>query len=410
MTYRYIGRQPIIDTRAKIVAYDLLYREKGYSDSAHATASVINNLLDALDVETVLGKNLGFLRVDGEFLDHETIHSLPKDKIVCAILADTPIDETLLERLLLLKKEGYQFALSDCLYNHETAEQFSPLLPFIHYLKIDVSRSDLTLIKESLPIFHRYGIKLIGAKIETHEMYGLCRSIGFDYFQGYFISEPNIIKNAVISPEHEGILHLWTLLQHDTEIPELVEAFQSNQALAIKLLHFINSAAFSLRNPVSSIDHILRLMGRDPLAQWIMLMMFSEEGKSSNARVPLVLMVMNRTELMSGLLSLIKPMATREEKSTAYFVGMLSLIHLLFHIPQKEILSRLNVTPAIEKALYLGEGLYGELLDVVHSIEIFDIESIEAYLNTKGLTYAHIEPLIHQSMEKVNAFEKEMER
>jgi len=409
MTYRYIGRQPIIDTRAKIVAYDLLYREKGYSESTDITASVINNLLDALNVETILGKNLGFLRVDREFFDHETIHSLPKDKIVCALLANTPIDETLLERLLLLKKEGYQFALSDSLYTHETAKQISPLLPFIHYLKIDVIQSDLTLVKESLSIFHRYGIKLIGAKIETHEMYELCRSIGFDYFQGYFISEPNIIKNAVISPEHEGILRIWTLLQQDTEIPELVDAFQSNQALAIKLLHFINSAAFSLRNTVSSIEQVLKLIGRDPLAQWIMLMMFSEEGKSSNARVPLVLMVMNRTELMSGLLSLIKPTATREEKSTAYFVGMLSLIHLLFHIPQKEILTKLNVAPAIEKALYSGEGLCGELLDLVHSIELFDIESIEAYLKTKGLAYNNIEPLLHQTMEKVNAFENEME-
>ncbi|MCX6074736.1 MAG: EAL domain-containing protein [Campylobacterales bacterium] len=409
MTYRYIGRQPIIDTRAKIIAYDLLYREKGYSDNSNITVAVISNLLDALSVETILGKNFGFLRVDKEFFDHEIIHSLPKDKIVCALLADTSIDKTLLERLLLLKKEGYQFALSDCFYNRETAEKFSPLLPFIHYLKIDVSQSDLTLVKESLSMFHNYGIKLIGTKIETHEQYELCRSMGFDYFQGYFISEPNIIKNAVLSPEHEGIIRLWSLLQRDTEIPELVDAFQSNQGLSIKLLHFINSAAFSLRNPVSSIDHLLRLMGRDPLAQWIMLMMFSEGGKSSDARAPLVLMVINRTELMSGLLTLIKPNATREEKSTAYFVGMLSLIHLLFHMPQKEVLARLNVSPTIEQALSTGEGIYGEILDVVRSIEIFDIESIEAYLKTKGLTYAHIEPLINQTMEKVNVFEKEME-
>ena len=409
MNYRYIGRQPIIDTGAKIIAYDLLYRESEHNNN-NMTTAVISNLLDALNLETVLGKNFGFVRVDEEFFEQEIIHSLPKEKIVYALLADTRIDETIVERLLLLKKEGYQFALSDCFYNDETAEKFSPLLPFIHYLKIDVSQSDLTLVKKEIPLFRKYGIKLISTKIETHHVYETCRSMGFDYFQGYFISEPNIIKNAVISPEHESIIRLWGLLQNDTELPELVDAFQSSHALSIKLLHFINSAAFSLRNPVSSIEQVLKLMGRDPIAQWIMLMMFTEGQNNSDIRAPLVLMVMNRTELMSGLLTLIKPTATREEKSTAYFVGMLSLIHLLFHMPQKEVLSRLNISPAIREALSTGEGMYGELLGLVRSIEIFDIESIEAFLKTKWLTYKEIEPLINQAMEKVNAFEKALEK
>lgn len=409
MSERYIGRQPIIDTRAKIAAYDLLYRESGHSDNNSVTAAVISNLLGTFSMNAILGKHVGFVRIDGEFLEYDVIHSLPKEKIVYALLADTKITEIILKRLSALKEEGYWFALNDCIYDHKTADRIAPLLPSLQYMKIDVSRSDLTLVKNLIPTLRQYEIKLIGTKIESHDVYELCRSMGFDYFQGYFISEPNIIKNAAFSPEHEGIIRLWNLLQNDTEIPELVEEFQHNHALSMKLLHFINSAAFSLRNPVSSIEHVLKLMGRDPISQWIMLLMFSEGEKNSEVRVPLVLMVINRTELMSSLLALVKPSASRGEKSTAYFVGMLSLIHLLFHMPQKEVLSRLNISSEIEAALLEGSGIYGELLEVVRSIELFDTEAVGDYLKTKGLSFSHVEPLLRQVMEKVNTFEKAME-
>lgn len=191
-------------------------------------------------------------------------------------------------------------------------------------------------------------------------------------------------------------------------MPELVEAFQSNHAISLKLLRFINSAAFSLRNPVSSIEQVLTLMGRDPISRWIMLMMFSEQG-SSEKRVPLLLMVVHRTELMSALVQVINPKATKKDISMAYFAGMLSLIHLLFHMSQRDVLSKLNISYEIEQAVLEGEGFLGEMLDLVRSIEMFDTEAIETYLQTLGLKYAIIEPIITQVMEKVNTFEKAME-
>ena len=408
MSDRYLGRQPIINAKAKIVAYDLLYRESGHNDDNGFTAAVISNLL--VSMETVLGKHIGFIRVNREFLDYDVIDLLPNDKVVYSLFADTVIDEALVQRMLSLKAQGYFFALNECIYNDETIQKYALILPFLSYLKIDASRSDLSQVGRSISLLHEVGIQVIGTKIETHEMYELCLSIGLDAFQGYFISEPNIIKNISFSAEQEGIFHLWNLLQSEIEIPELVDAFQSNHTISLKLLRFINSAAFSLKNPVSSMKQVLTLMGRDPISNWIMLMMFSDAQSQTPQRAPLLLMVVNRTEMMSALVRMLNPKASKEDISKAYFTGMLSLIHLLFNMPQRDVLSKLNIAYEIEDAVLDGIGFYGELLDLVRSIELFDTESIEAFLAEKGLKYAIIEPLIQHVMEKVNAFEKAMEQ
>jgi c-di-GMP phosphodiesterase len=149
-------------------------------------------------------------------------------------------------------------------------------------------------------------------------------------------------------------------------------------------------------------------VGREPLAHWIMLLMFSESQGSSQNTIPLMLMVVNRTELMTQLLDLINPNATKSQKATAYFVGMLSLIHLLFHIPHREVLKRLNVAPEIERALFEGDGFYGELLGMVRAIEMLDTEGIERFLQKHSLKHEVLEPLIASAMEKVNQFDEAM--
>lgn len=406
MSDRYIGRQPIITAKAKIAAYDLLYRDSGHHDDNGLTAAVMSNLL--LSMETILGKHIGFIRVNTEFLHYDVIDLLLQEKVVYSLFADAVIDEDLADRMLYLRDQGYRFSLNDCIFTQESAERYALILPSLSYVKIDVSQSDLQFVSRAITMFHEIGIEVIGTKIETHDTYELCRSMGFDYYQGYFISEPNIIKNTSFSPEQEGIFRLWNLLRQESEMRDLVDAFQSSHAISLKLLRFINSAAFSLRNPVSSIEQVLTLMGRDPISRWIMLMMFSEYG-GKEQRAPLLLMVVFRTEMMSALVKKINPSASRNDLSSAYFTGMISLIHLLFHMPQQEILDKLNISYDIERAVLNGEGFFGELLDLVRSIELFDIDAIEEYLRSIGLKYAIIEPVISEVMGKVNDFEKTME-
>jgi c-di-GMP phosphodiesterase len=401
----YIGRQPIVNERGALFAYDLF--SSAQSEGAYATASLINDLQSAFGIDRILGKRFGFIRIEDQFVFHELFDLLPKERVIYALLEESSVDETLCVKLEKLKSKGYRFALNDFAFTPENLEKFSPIFPYLEFVKIDVPRSG-RIKRDDVEDFKKQGLIVIGAKIESHDIHAECVAKGFSYFQGYFISKPKILKNPSFSLDQAAVVQLWNMLKSEVDIDQLVRAFELNHMVSLKLIRFINSAVFSLKNPVSSVRHVLTLMGREPLSHWIMLLMFSEAQESDQNTIPLMLMVINRTELMTQLLELINPNPTKEQRATAYFVGMLSLIHILFNTPHREALRRLNVTPEIERALFEGDGFYGELLTMVRSIEMLDSEGIENFLTKHKLDYVVLEPLIASAMEKVNQFDEAM--
>lgn len=404
MHHSYIGRQPIVDARGTLLAYDLSFPGPRQE---HATETLVNIIHTTRGIDRFVGKRVGFIRIDSNFILNDLIHLLPKEKVVYSLVEDTVITPALAEEIDKLSKEGFTFALNDFEYSDEIMEQFSPILPYITYLRIDLSRSRKIKREEAASLQDK-GLILIGTKIETHDLHAECLSRGFTYFQGFFISKPKILENDTFCARHTSVLKIWEMLRQDAPIDELVNAFEADHALSLKLIRFINSAAFSLKNPVSSIRHVLTLLGREPLSKWIMLLLFSEAQAKETNTAPLLLMVVNRTELMVKLLELIRPNASKSEKATAYFVGMLSLIHLLFNIPHREALRTLNVAPEIETACFEGDGLYGELLGMVRSIEMSDTEGMERFMNRYGLRFEGLEAIIADTMEMVNRFDEAM--
>lgn len=403
--HSYVGRQPIVDKRGALFSYDLFY--SGRAPREYATATLINDIHSSFGIDRILGKHYGFIRADYPFIFHDLLELLPKERIVYALLEDLTIDPPLENHLQQLIKRGYRFGLNDCAYTPELIEKFTPVLPYLNFIKIDITRSK-RVKKPDIEKLKSMGITLIASKIESHDIHAECIAKGFDYFQGYFISKPRLLEKHSFSLEQEAVLNIWNLLQSDASIDALVKVFETHHMMSLKLIRFINSAIFSLRNPVSSIRHVLTLMGREPLSRWVMLLMFSEAQESDQNTIPLMLMVVNRTELMIKLLELLVPNPSKSQHASAYFVGMLSLIHLLFNIPHREVLKRLNVAPEIERALFEGDGFYGELLTMVRSIEMDDPEGIEQFLVKHNIEYSRLNPLIAEAMEKVNRFDEAM--
>ena len=407
-----LGRQSVSNDKYEIFAYDILYRSDSTdisSTNLSASASSITTVLNDFGYENVIGTYKGFIRVDTQFLSQDVIHSISKEQFVLMILQSSLLDEELPQKLNELTLEGYTFGLNDIVVNEETIGAIVPFVDYVDSVKIDVLNSELKSVDKLIKILKLKEKTIIASKVETDELYREYKAKGVDYFQGFYIKRPKIIETTSFNASQEQVLEIWNLLKNDAETKKIVKSFESNHALTLKLMQFINSSFFSFRTKISSLNQIINLLGRAALSNWLLLFMLSGKNKNAPTNHPLLLMVINRTEIMAGLLDLVKPDASQSDKGTAYLVGMLSLIHLLFEIEHREFLHKLRVTDEVEEAMFEASGFFGQLLIMTRYIENADTEHLNEYIKKYNIDIKDMNSLITKAMIKVNLFDEMMQ-
>ena len=404
-----LGRQVVNNSSYEIYAYDILYRSEGEdidSNDLSISASSVATVLNDFGLENVVGHYKGFLRVDTEFLSNSIMNTLSKEQFTLMILQSSFLDKSLVPKLQKLVKKGFKFGLNDSVINSSTINAVVTLLKYVNFVKIDVLNSDEVYVNKLIEYLKSKNKKIIASKIETHEVYDIYKEKGVDYFQGYYLKRPNIIKTTAFNASQTQILELWKLIKNNASTKEIVSELEKNHALTLKLMQFINSSFFSFRTQISSMSQIINLLGRDALANWLLIFMVSEKNKNGPVNHPLLLMVINRTEVMVNLLKLVKPSSSMEERSTAYLVGMLSLIHLLFQMEHREFLHKLRVSDEVEEAMFEAKGFFGQLLVFTRYIENADAAHINEYIKKYNLNKDDTNRIITQAMVKVNEFDR----
>ena len=404
-----MGRQPIIDGDSSLCAYEILYRDaqkqSDASSDRYATASVISSVLNKFGTRNLLGNRKAFVKIDEKFLLGDIIFSIPKEFFIFALLDVKEISQKIHERIELLHKEGYFLALNDVTLTNENMQKYQSIFAFFSYVKIHIDTNSNVDIKEMIQKLKSHNIIIIATKIETSQEYANARDLGAQWFQGYFFAKPKIVETRKYEPSQMNVLHLYNLLMEDVNIDEITKEFENNHEITLQLLQFINSGAFHFRNKIASIHHILTLMGRMPLAKWLMLMIYSKSVSKDDVRSPLMLLVKNRTELMESILKTVQPNVKSNMLGEAYFVGVLSLIDTIFGETLEKILEDMNISQDVKDALLKDEGLLGEIYALVREIEEFNTQAIKMFEKRHNLEDNALKNLILESMESVNKFE-----
>ncbi len=406
----YVGRQPIVDINSNIFAYELLYRDKNLSSRIHdgrfASANVISNVLNKFGTKDLLGDYRAFVKIDRKFLMHDLIFSIPKEFFVFSILESVEMDEYVIERIEQLHAKGYTLAINDTDVSENVLQRYRAVLPYISYVKFNDPKEKWELLESVAERLKEYNIQVIVTKIDTIESYELAKKHGCTLVQGFFFAKPKIIENKKIDPTNLNVMRLYNLLLEDTSIDELTSEFERNHEITIQLLRYINSGAFHFRKKISSIHHVLVLLGRETLAKWLMLIIYSKSTNKTPARIPLMLMVKNRTNLMENILKLIQPDVRSNMLGEAYFVGVLSLLDVIFSAKLEDILEGLNISDEVKEALLDEKGVLGEVFHAVKAIEYLHTDEIEHFIQKYKIKKENFDAVIAQSMEDVNAFEK----
>jgi len=404
----YLGRVPILDNNSNLCAYEILYRDtqkKNPSTDRHSSASVVSSVLNKFGTHSILGTRQGFVRVDEKFLMSDIIFSIPNQFFVFALLKSVPMSEKVIERVQQLDAKGYSLAINNMALDGDILKKYEPILENISFVKANIDLEFFPSVKEIIQEMKLHDIKVIATLVDDHEVYDFAKELGFDWFQGYYFAQPKILKNAKYEASQMNVLKLYNLLMQDVNIDEITKEFENNPEITVQLLQFINSGYFHFRQRISSIHHVLTLVGRIAIGQWLMLMIYSKSVSKESTRSPLMLAVKNRTELMENVLKLIQPNVKSNMLGEAYMVGVLSLIGVLFSMNLRDILDSIHISDEVRNALLDDEGLLGEIYALVKETENFDIKAIYRFEKKYKLEHKTIENLVLQSMQEVEKFE-----
>jgi len=364
MTEVFIGRQPIFDRELKVVGYELLYRGGDvenalFSDPNHATSVVLSNTFLEMGLERLVDDKLAFINLTRAFLLGEYPLPMRHDRLVLEVLEDIVIDAELIQALEHLSAQGFKLALDDVVDPDAVAN----ILHLAQIVKVDLMQTDFNTLPEHVTRYQTHQVELLAEKVETQAEFEQCKSLGFDYFQGYFLCRPSVLKEKKISGLKMVMLSLLSKLQSpEIEFAEIEDIIRQDVTLSYKLLRLINSAFYTTRSEIKSIRQALTLLGLSQIRAWVSLLLLSE---SDNKPQELIKTAMIRGKMCEHLAGVI-----RDARPDVYFtVGLFSVLEALMDLPLKDILAQISLAEDINLALLEQRGELGQALSCVLAYE-----------------------------------------
>jgi len=360
----FVGRQPILSPNMQTIGYEVLYRncEIGqaiFSDEGVATATVLLNTYLDIGLEHVVGSHLAFLNIPKQFLLERYCEALPKNRVVLEILENVEPTPQVLEALTSLAQQGYTIALDDFEYH----DRFRPFLEIADIVKVDVLGKSHDQLQQTVSQLQDSRVRLLAEKVESREVFEMCKQLGFYYFQGYFFFRPDIIRGRQIPANRIALLELMGKIQ-DPHIPfkGLVEHIRNDLSLSYKVLRYVNSAYVGLPKRVDSIDHAACMVGIDRIRTWATLIIMASGQTQATEILIIALVRAKMCERLGHRLG-----ASSPEK---YFtMGLLSVLEALYESPMQDILEKLPLPEDIVEALINGTGEMGLVLSSVKAYE-----------------------------------------
>ncbi|MDR3413022.1 MAG: EAL domain-containing protein [Formivibrio sp.] len=377
----HLGRQPILDRKGELVAYELLFRAGNLSNQAEfvddylATAHVIQNTFTQFGLEHVLGNRLGFINFSADLLLSDVLELLPCQQVVLEILETVDITPQIIERCIELRQKGFKLALDDVI---EITDKQRAILPYVQFVKLDVLAGTLDQIHLSVHELAAYPIKLLAEKIDSPELRDVCMALGFDLFQGYFFAKPSILSGQKPSPSQSTLLHLLSLVHGDAKTRDIETVFKLAPDLTVNLLKLVNSVASGIPAKIDSVAGAITVLGRRQLERWVQLLVFTLQGGNHGVATPLVQTAAIRGKLME-LVALQRYPLDSSLHDKAFMVGMFSLLDALFNQPLAELISQLNLSDDVRDALLQRKGLLGQMLAYAEAVECEYPKDTDAY-------------------------------
>lgn len=361
MQISYIARQAILDRNNQTVGYELLFRdspENKFPEIDQDIASsklIIQNIFQG-DIQSISLGKLAFINFTEKCLINKYPLMFDKASIVIELVGHKSATDRLLKIVRFYHDKGYKVALSE----YDLDEKWDVLFPYLVMIKIDTEVTNAKRIRPVVDRIKPFDIKLIAEKVETNYQLQSLAEVGFDYYQGFFYHEPEIIEGQTLAPIKSQMLHLISeTFNKPLDFDHIAEIIGHDVNLTVGLLKLVNNVATGARVEITSLKQAAAYLGEDKLKQFVTILALSKLSTNKLSEVSKQSLI--TAKLMAALAT---ESAFIEISDFAFITGLLSAIEVILSMPMNEIIKTMPLAKPIEDALVNHSGLLGKLLDL----------------------------------------------
>jgi EAL and modified HD-GYP domain-containing signal transduction protein len=363
------ARQAIYDTKGSVCAYELLYRagnlfraviDASVEDAGDkATSFILSHLFKDLDINSIIGSHPAYINFTRNHILQKIPALLPKHRIVIELLENTFVDDALLENIKLFKQQGYRLALDDFIFQ----EEFIPLIELADVIKIEVIGLDKQKIKNLLAPLQGSKVLLLAEKIENRNQLMLCKELGFDLFQGFFLNHPDLIQENVLTEKKADLLKLIAeIYDPGIQIKKMENLIFKIPNLSEQILRLANSQLRSKDKKIHSLREIIQQFQLEELRNWVVLLLLFSLNEKAND-------LFERTLIRAKMCQILATISDLTNPNQAYTAGLLSTLDAILNQSMSLLLSKTQLNQELNEALLLHKGPSGYLLAMTEAYE-----------------------------------------
>jgi c-di-GMP-related signal transduction protein len=372
----FVARQPIFDRYRQLYAYELLFRsglQNAFqaTDSDRASVKVIADSFLRFGIQRMTGGKRAFINFTRDTLVKGYATLLPKELVVVEILENVEQDVEVFDACRELKRLGYTIALDDFV-----CEDWSnPLVHFADIIKVDFRATSARMRAELPSLIASRKIRPLAEKIETRGELDEAVELGYAYLQGYFFSKPLILSGRDVPGfRHRYLEVLQEVNRTSLDFGQIEAIIKREPSLTYKLMTYINSVAFGLRNRITSIRQALSLLGEDAVKKWASVVALAGMAQDQPAELVVNCLVRARCcELLAG------PATLDGRASELFLLGLFSLLDAITGRPMAEVLRDLPLADDVKLALLGNRNRLRDVLNCLVAYEQAEWETFALY-------------------------------
>jgi EAL and modified HD-GYP domain-containing signal transduction protein len=386
----FVARQPILDERHQVFAYELLCRDAGpVSNSVDTSARTLDAAVLSVGLEALTGGKLAFLSMSRDVLLSDVVTLLPPEGLVLELPADSGGDPHVVAACRGLADRGYTLALD----GFRVGDPGIALQPFADFVKVDVTGVAAADLSAVIAHVRANGIRPIASHVETHDAFDVARAAGCLLFQGYYFCQPRTFAVKAISTRPLAQVALVAALnQPHVTLGAIEDLLKRDPRLSLRVLRCVNSAGFGLRREVHSIREALLLLGLHQIRKWASVWALAGVNGGSPELVSITVIRARCCELLGARMNV-------PDGGAEYFLlGLCSLLDVVADRPMEEAVKELPLTQDTRDALLGRENPARHVLDAVMFHERGDWDAATEAAARVGLDADSLPEAYHQAL------------